>query len=61
MIMNSIVEIRDNIDFTRAMKNPFAKIAKAARKCNGKLPNETSEKMLKEAIEEIRKTAAGQV
>ncbi len=58
--MNSTVEIRDNIDFTRAIKNPFAKIAKAAKECNGELSNETSEKMMKEAIEEIRKKVAGQ-
>ena len=58
--MSSAAKIKDEIDFSKAIKNPFTKIARAARENNGELSSDTSEMMMKEAIEEIRKTVARQ-
>lgn len=50
------VNIQDNIDFSKAIKNPFAKIAREARKNYGELPPDTSRKMMVEAIKEVHET-----
>lgn len=54
--MNETIQVEDNIDFSKAVKNPFAKIAKAARENNGELSPEDSKRMMKEAIEQLRKS-----
>lgn len=53
--MNSAVKINNNIDFSKARKNPFAKIAEASSKNNGELSPSVSRQMMKEAIEELKK------
>ena len=50
------MNIQDNIDFSKAIKNPFAKIAKEAKKNHGELSLDTSRKMMKEAIKEVHET-----
>ena len=51
--MNANIEIEESIDFSKAIKNPFAKIAREARKNHGELPPDTSRKMMVEAIKEV--------
>lgn len=53
--MNTAVKIKDNIDFSKARKNPFAKIADASRKNNGELSPSVSRQMMKDAIEELKR------
>ena len=48
------VLVDDQIDFSKAVKNPFAKIAKAAKENNGELPADKSRQMMREAIEELK-------
>lgn len=48
--MSVDVKINGSIDFSRAVRNPFSKIAKAAKENNGELPPETSKTMMREAI-----------
>lgn len=50
------MNIQDNIDFSKAIKNPFAKIAKEAKKNHGELSLDTSRKMMKEAIKAVCET-----
>lgn len=54
--MNANIEIEESIDFSKAIKNPFAKIAREARKNHGELPPDTSRKMMVEAIKEVHET-----
>lgn len=58
--MNASIEINDKINFSKSVKNPFAKIARAAQENNGELPPEISKQMMREAIAELRGSAAGQ-
>lgn len=58
--MSTAAKIKDEIDFSKAIKNPFAKIARASRENNGELPPDTSRQMMREAIAELRKAAAEQ-
>lgn len=55
--MNKTLKVEENIDFSKAVKNPFAKIARAAKECNGELSPEESKKMMKEAIDQLRQTS----
>ena len=55
--MSEAVRVLDKIDFSRAIKNPFAKIAKAAVANGGTLPIDVSKRMMKEAISEVYKSA----
>jgi len=58
--MNATIEIKDKINFSKAVRNPFAKIAKAARENNGELSPDVSKQMMREAIAELRNSVAGQ-
>ena len=51
--MSEAVKVAKQIDFNRAVRNPFAKIAKAAKNNGGTLPAEISKQMMKEAIREL--------
>lgn len=58
--MSSAMKIQDHVDFAKATRNPFAKIARAARENNGELSESTSKQMMKEAISELRAATAEQ-
>ncbi|MEE3481722.1 MAG: hypothetical protein VZQ80_07015 [Lachnospiraceae bacterium] len=58
--MSASVNVKDDIDFSKAIKNPFAKIARASKDNNGELPPDKSRQMMREAIAELRKAAAEQ-
>ena len=51
--MSEALAITEKIDFRKAVKNPFARIAKAAKDNGGTLPIETSKMLMKEAIAEL--------
>ena len=58
--MNTAIKIDERICLSKAVRNPFAKIAKANRESNGTLPAEISRQMMREAIAELKEKAAEQ-
>lgn len=51
-------KVTPKVKFSIAVRNPFAKIAKAARDNNGDLSPDVSEQMMREAIAELRNSVA---
>ncbi|MEE0954622.1 MAG: hypothetical protein U0L49_02285 [Eubacterium sp.] len=52
--MNTVFEENESIDFSKAVRNPFAKIAREARDNNGDMSPERTRKMMREAIAELK-------